>query len=390
MEVLEIIKKNIERSEYYNNHIYRNASTIEELPILTKGEVQTNYNRIFNHQPGIMYTETSGSTGTPMQIPWNQNEYISSLTTLWRLRNRHGIQSTDFYLTCHAGYYYKTNRIQESVIVTKNSISLSKLWYTEDMMQLYLNHIKLFAPKWIFAQPSFVYYLGQYIKKREPQIANMIQYIELVGELLSPEIKKAICAFFPNADIVNMYGMQEFNGIMYENDGKMQEISSNVYVEILDDQGNTCNYGEEGNIVVTGLINTAFPLVRYKTGDRGIKNGENSYSITSGRSNDIFVHNGKHYDGSIFFVVINDYNKTHQSKISKFQVEYDGEKLIFRIFSFNNLPDEITIKNDLQEILRSIDEIQIEVDVRIQHGEHFIFNSNKTKYFISNSQHGNI
>ena len=56
--------------------------------------------------------------------------------------------------------------------------------------------------------------------------------------------------------------MQEFNTIGYNIGNGFNILSSNVYVEILSD-GKTCEEGEIGDIVVSGLCNTLMPYVRY-------------------------------------------------------------------------------------------------------------------------------
>lgn len=386
MDVLDIVKKVISGSNYYNTAPYLNATDLSELPIIDKIEVQKNWDKIYTAPQKVIYSETSGSTGTPLKIAWNPSEYVQSIMTLWRLRRTHGIYSTDFFLTCHAGFYINSDRIQDEIVVTGNSLSLSKLCYKKDTMQQYTHYIKLFSPKWIYGQPSFVYYLGCYLSEYAPDIALTFTYIELVGELLSPEIKKSISEYFPNAHIINMYGMQEFNGILYEKNGHMVPIEENAYIEVVNENGEQCEINQEGDIVVTGLINSAFPLIRYKTGDRGkriIYDSNISYLITAGRSNDELVYDGRRYDGSIFFIIINEYNRTHKSRISRFQVTYEHMMLFFKIFSFDDLPPKKEIEHDLKRILYSIDSLQIDLEVQIQTAEYFSTSSNKIKYFIS-------
>lgn len=382
---MSIIKNNISSSKYYDNDTYKCATDIEQLPIITKYDVINNYGDILVSTKTNMYTETSGSTGTPLRIAWNSQEYLKSLTFLWKLRRSHSIYPTNFFLTCHAGYYVNEDRVADPIVLTNNSLSLSKLWYTEDVMQKYISQIEKFSPKWIFAQPSFVYYLGKYLVSHAPHIASNFQYIELVGELLTDDIKKTIEEVFSNATVVNMYGMQEFNGILYEHDGVMYPLEDNVYVEIINEEGEQCEIGEEGDIVVTGLVNTAFPLIRYNTYDRGkkVQIGDSiGYIVTSGKSNDTFSYNGKVYDGSLFFAVVDMYNRKHKSQIAKFQVIYEDGRLLFNVFSFENLPSCSEISRDIRSILCSIIGVEMYIIVNIQREIQFTNGKNKTKYFI--------
>jgi phenylacetate-CoA ligase len=47
-----------------------------------------------------------------------------------------------------------------------------------------------------------------------------------------------------------------------------------LIVEVLDKDGNPCQEGEEGRIVITDLYNTANPIIRYDIGDYAIVGGE--------------------------------------------------------------------------------------------------------------------
>ena len=254
-------------------------------------------------------------------------------------------------------------------------------------MQDYIFQIKRFQPKWIYAQPSFVYQLGLYLQKYAPEIAAAFHYIELVGELFANETKCAIQKLYPNAEIVSVYGMQEFNGIMYEMNGMLRVIEENVYVEILREDGTVCGDGEEGSIVVTGLKNSVFPLVRYVTGDRGIRRRDSvgfGYEITSGRSNDEFIHQGKRYDGSIFLTVVTEYNKHSEKQIARFQVFYQNDILLFRVFYMNNMKGEEKDRQKLQEILKGLGGVHIPVQLECAESiQEFRLGGNKIKYFIN-------
>ena len=230
--------------------------------------------------------------------------------------------------------------------------------------------------------------IGKYLLDYAPELNQKFEYIELVGELLTPEIHKEIERLYPEACVVNMYGMQEFNGIMYEQDGLMKSIASNVYIEILNQEGQDCAIEEEGDIVISGLRNSAFPLVRYNTGDRAkftIKNGKKGYIITSGRSNDMFIYKDKQYDGAIFFNVINEYNNTHNRQITRFQIVFRDDMLIYKVLC--NIPvDNKHLAQELRSILVRLYDIDINTTTEtIDESHNIILGTNKIKYFINDN-----
>jgi phenylacetate-CoA ligase len=87
------------------------------------------------------------------------------------------------------------------------------------------------------------------------------------AELLLPAWRRNISSFF-DCDVRDMYGSAEFYRLAWEcekHEGYHLDIDAHV-IEFLDENNNPVSEGD-GYIVVTGLFNYAFPLVRYKLGD---------------------------------------------------------------------------------------------------------------------------
>jgi phenylacetate-CoA ligase len=102
-----------------------------------------------------------------------------------------------------------------------------------------------------------------------------------------------------NVDLFETYGSVEFGDIAFEcpEHFALHILTDNVYIELLDEDGEPVSPGERGEIVVTGLHNYAMPLIRYKIGDLGVLTGEKcpcgrSWPLLKsieGRSNDLVV-----------------------------------------------------------------------------------------------------
>lgn len=100
-----------------------------------------------------------------------------------------------------------------------------------------------------------------------------IKYIEFSGEVLTDEVRRLAKNTF-KCNIANQYGTNEVNSIAYECPyGNMHIMNSNVFVEIMDDDGNKINDSEDeingvsGNVVVTSRHSNAMPFIRYNLGD---------------------------------------------------------------------------------------------------------------------------
>jgi phenylacetate-CoA ligase len=88
------------------------------------------------------------------------------------------------------------------------------------------------------------------------------------------------------------------------------------HVEILNDNGEPCDVGEEGNVVVTDLENYVFPLIRYVTGDRASWMKETCecgrslplMSPVKGRVSEIIrLPSGKAISGEYLTTIFDDY-----------------------------------------------------------------------------------
>ncbi len=74
-----------------------------------------------------------------------------------------------------------------------------------------------------------------------------------------------------SAEVFDKYGSRECCDIACEcrEHSGLHVYSPNVFVEIVDEQGNRCEPGKTGRILVTMLNNPSFPMIRYQIGDMG-------------------------------------------------------------------------------------------------------------------------
>lgn len=87
------------------------------------------------------------------------------------------------------------------------------------------------------------------------------------GDTLLPGMRASIEGYF-QCPVYDHYGQSE--GVcmaMQCSHGRMHIIPAAGIVEILREDGSTCAPGEVGEIVATGLLNDAMPLIRYRIGD---------------------------------------------------------------------------------------------------------------------------
>jgi len=241
-----------------------NKQTIRDLGWLNfvSGEYLDEDYRLLRRK-NMRVERTSGTTGEPMQILWNQNDYFSSIMNHWKYRSDNfGITPASKYCTSMknipgGGAYY--------IDGNKMIFSIKNITY-ESIAEI-IKGMNEFKPEWMYIQNSILFVLVYSARKLGLTFPDSLKYIEYMGE--------PICGYFRNeiakeisVRTSNMYGCVETNGISLECVcGHNHLLPDNVYVEIVDIDGNVKNDGETGFVCVTGLHNTAMPILRYRLND---------------------------------------------------------------------------------------------------------------------------
>lgn len=93
---------------------------------------------------------------------------------------------------------------------------------------------------------------------------------------LLPGLRRRLESHF-GCPVIDLYSMNEAGPIAFSRECGHEILPHNLYVEILDEHGQTCPPGVQGQIVLTGGINPVLPLVRYATGDYAALDDGNVY-----------------------------------------------------------------------------------------------------------------
>jgi phenylacetate-CoA ligase len=108
-----------------------------------------------------------------------------------------------------------------------------------------------------------------------------------VSMMLSPGMREALSTRF-DCPVLDIYSLNEVGPVAVFDPAVDAHVllQPRLYVEILRDDGQQADFGEPGEIVVTGGFNDYLPLVRYRTGDyarAGVHRGEPVLRAFSGR-----------------------------------------------------------------------------------------------------------
>jgi phenylacetate-CoA ligase len=269
----------VSKSEYYKNlnvGIDKNniVESLTKFPILTKQLLKNNTNLILTQpKDTLIKNGSSGSTGEQTIVYWSKKEQtINRATQLlwWKWANYNigdpliqtGINPKRLGIKKYKDFFFRTKYIQA---FSHNKIDI-------------INVLNNLNPKinYTFAgYASSLYVISKIALENNIQLKfkTAISW----GDKLFDHYKKTIFEAF-NCKTFETYGSAEGFMIGAQKDlDFLYEMSTNVFVEILDYNGNEVADGAIGNVIITNLNGFAMPLIRYQIGDLAIKLPNENY-----------------------------------------------------------------------------------------------------------------
>ena len=360
MNKIEIVNYAYEKCEFYRSRKNKNKSLNDfyTIPILTKQEILNsrfmllNDDYKYNNLNLLVNKHTSGTSGIPLMMFWDKNDYIQSNYYLWKFRYKfYGILPSTKAIRFISSVYYN-----DKVYFVKGNIFYIIKEKVNDISIGYLiKKIEEFNAEAIFSQPSFVLYFINLILNNNLNFPMTIKYIETTGEFLDDNLRDLIKNKFKQIKLVNMYGSEENNGIAIECPcGTMHVLEDNVYIETIDN-----NSEGVGKAIVTNLQNKVMPLIRYDIGDL-VKLNKKRCSCgiegkiiekLEGRIDDIFIEKNvklsNYFLSSIIFYInneldfpIKEYKFIYDAKVNTLYIQISIDKLFDKWI--NTINEKIT------------------------------------------------
>lgn len=258
---------------------------IEKLPVITKEMIRECPERLLTCRKWhLIRNHTSGTTGTPLTVfeswpsVWMAQAYLNSY------RKQCGFYPGERMVSLRGNLL--GNRKSMYVHIS-NTLFLSSYHINEENISFYYKKIAGFQPIAIEGYPSSLYLMCLLFKSRGMQLRIPLTFTS--SETLSDEQRKVIESVL-NTQIYDHYGMTERTIQLDEN------LNHQGYFET---PGFSINEFVGNEIITTSLINSAFPLIRYKISDSiellSPANIDNSFSNSNkircviGRTEDYIV-----------------------------------------------------------------------------------------------------
>jgi len=270
----------------------KTVEDLSKLPFTTKQEIwkgipSKSIARGYNLDDCVRVS-TSGTSGGPMPVYHDKRfrDYISA--SLYKLRRAVGISPLDKTFRIQFwGALPKDKNKKEKPSRRKHKsrwkTTLGPAYYllrglqktsyiTYDANEI-ISDIIEYQPKVISANPSYLRLLAEAItdmgiKEFRPKV------LRSSGEVLDEPTRRFLEASF-GCEVFDSYWSNETGCISWECKRKEgQHINADLLaLEIIRD-GEPVGPGELGEIVITGFMNYAMPLIRYRVGDLGILDDE--------------------------------------------------------------------------------------------------------------------
>jgi phenylacetate-CoA ligase len=234
------------------------------LPPVSKLELRRAGTSVFDEgelDPEWYSSASSGSAGEPFRV-WYEPRAWARLQYLVKLRAR---------IACGIDPEDRVAVLDAIKPVPVSPLLRARRWTRISVLQpasAIAAALKTFAPDVVYGLPSALLDAGRILQQEgSPLQARMIF---TSGELLQPLIRDNLARVF-GARVYDVYGTSETREIAWQcPDGEMHVNSDVVHLEAVDEAGHALPPNREGELVATLLVNRAMPLLRYRTGDRGL------------------------------------------------------------------------------------------------------------------------
>lgn len=330
---------------------------IQNFPILTKSMLQgkelSYVSRIYDHKK-LLKLESSGSSGIKTKVFLTKKEHsiLRAILINW---------------WSWTGYYLGKPILQTGITPNRGLLKglkdfLTRTYYcdafalTETDAIKTLQNIARKKPRHLGGFASSLYILATVAEKNDIKVTfeGAISW----GDKLFDHYKLKIEEVF-STTVYENYGCNE--GLMIGQKVDLDYFyiyTPNVYIEIVDDNGNAVDDGEMGRVIATKLDGYAMPMLRYDTGDLAIKLPRSEYphkrrfkfpllKKVIGRNTDIIkTPEGKNLIVHTFTGIFEFFDEIKQFRIIQEKIDsIDIEYIIG-----NNFDDSVVLK--IEEVIR--------------------------------------
>lgn len=248
---------------------------LHKLPLLTRKDIKANFKELISTdipKKKINYGHTSGTTGTPLEVAYDQHVIYATYAALDRHYQWAGVKlsrngdrvavlrgNVIVPLNQNSPPYWRYNRVH-------NQLLLSSFHLSPMNLSIYLDEIIKFRPAVIDGYPSTLYVFAKFLRNngRKLPLEAVISSSETLYDFQRDVIEDSFQC--PVSDYYALAERAVFASECDKHEGHHLYMDYGV-TEILDHQNEPLGKGKNGRLVGTSLYNFAMPLIRYVTND---------------------------------------------------------------------------------------------------------------------------
>jgi phenylacetate-CoA ligase len=274
--IIEYADKNVFYYKYLfkendvNVSEFKGVDDLSKIPVLDKRKIRDNYpdkitapDTLKNAVQGI----TSGTTGEPLFFYNDRLAQPYSIASIMFANELMGVKPFDTH--------WNLRTIKK--IPLKETLSLwlhgKYMYHIFDINKEHLGEIirqiNTIRPSYIESNPTYTHKIARLFKQEGVWPKHKPKAIISSSEMLLKHIREFIEHEF-QSEIFDRYGHNEFSPAVGMECSEHDGFHVNpllTLIEVVDEEGNQVDEGEEGRILITDLNNRVMPFIRYDVGD---------------------------------------------------------------------------------------------------------------------------
>jgi len=243
----------------------------QKIPLLSREELAANYETLKSSSYGVVNSYeglTGGTTGSAVRLLLSLESNSKEWAYMHSLWARAGYSPDQKRVALIGTPFQGGRRVPYCLNPFHNELQLSALDLDESSMNNYTQMIMNYSPAYLYGLPSAWMVLGSYMASIR-KVPRGIKAILCASEPVTGEQRMFLESVF-GCKAYSWYGQTEKVALAgaCEHSTKYHLFYEYGYTELVDDKGKVIREsGRQGEIVATGFINRAMPLIRYRTGD---------------------------------------------------------------------------------------------------------------------------